>query len=111
MSEEVAYAALALLTGQGGAGVIVGMVMGIIKNLWKPKQKALYWIPAVILSYLASLAVMLTVGWNWWGFLGGGVIVASVQITAENEAWPGFKKIVTSLVDVVKTTVFRQKDD
>ena len=43
---------MSLIGGSSGAGIIIATLVGMIKSVWKPKNKKLYWIPASILSVI-----------------------------------------------------------
>ena len=44
--QETLDAVLALLSGQGGGAVVVGILMATVKSFWKPENKQLYLIVA-----------------------------------------------------------------
>jgi|LSQX01.2.fsa_nt_gb hypothetical protein len=96
--QETLDAVLALLSGQGGGAVVVGILMATVKSFWKPENKQLYLIPAFILGYAASAVVMWALGWNWVLFAAGGFIVTSAQLLGENEIWPQLRALVMKLV-------------
>lgn len=93
---------LPFITGQGAGVVVVGVLMSAVKKAWKPVNKKMYLIPAFVLGYGASLAIMLTVGWNWLLFLGGGYIITAGQLLGQNDIWPEIKPILTAILDLVK---------
>lgn len=90
-----------LLLGPTGVAPIVALVMGVIKKNWKPKNKHLYWIPALVLSAGGSAAVMLALGWSWPYFLSGAALIAGTQLALENEAFPGIKELWATIEEIL----------
>lgn len=88
-----------LIYGQSGAVVIIGTIMGFIKKSWKPENRHLYWIPAIGLSVVASVAVTLMVGWSWLTFGAGVFLIAGGQLFAENELYSAIKDWILEKVD------------
>lgn len=98
-----------MIGGTSGAGVIVAMLVGLIKSMWKPKDKTLYWIPAGLLSigstvgifwYLEMLAL------NFWIvvlLLVFSAYTAFYEYIVNNEKWAEFKpKIIAILKKIAK---------
>ena len=88
-----------LIYGQSGAVVIIGAIMAFIKKSWKPEKKEMYWIPAIGLSVIASVAISMMVGWTWMGFGTGVVLIAGGQLFAENEVFAAIKEALLGKVD------------
>jgi hypothetical protein len=82
-----------MIFGQGGAVVLVGMIMGVIKKKWKPEKKELYLIPATLLGLIASGVVSFIVGWHWGAFLIGAILITGGQLFTENELFPELKDL------------------
>jgi hypothetical protein len=85
-----------LLLGNTGAGALVALVMKGIKSGWKldKAKKALYWIPAVLLSAVSALGIFWYLEiWHLGGFILVTAFVAAFQLLTENEAWPQIRKV------------------
>jgi uncharacterized protein (UPF0261 family) len=88
-----------LVLGQSGAGVLIALVMGAVKKGWKPDNRRLYWIPAVLLSAVASLGVLWYVGaMNIWLFLLTTAVVSGFEYISQNEMWDLVKAIFGAVV-------------
>ena len=48
---------MSLIGGSSGAGIIIATLVGMIKSVWKPKNRKLYWIPASILSVTSTVGI------------------------------------------------------
>lgn len=83
-----------MVFGQSGAGMIVALIMGAIKKVWKPKVKELYWIPAFVASAIASWGVLWYLdAFSLWVFLLSTVMIAGFEYISQNEAFDGIKAI------------------
>ena len=95
---------LSIIGGTSGAGVIVATLVGMIKTVWKPKNKVLYWIPASLLS-LGSVVLVL-----WYTevlvfsvpvvlvTLLLSVYTAAYELVIQNEKWPQIKKLLADII-------------
>lgn len=94
---------VAMIFGQSGAGVIVGTIMGIVKQNWKPKNKQLYWIPAFLISAVASYGILWYLdSFSLWVFLLSTIGIAGFQYVSENEAFDLIKKIFKAILVKLK---------
>jgi hypothetical protein len=95
---------LSIIGGTSGAGVLVAILVGIIKNIWKPENKLLYWIPAFILSVASTLLILWYV--DILAFTVPMVLVivllsaytAVYELVVQNEKWPQIKKILADII-------------
>jgi hypothetical protein len=95
---------LSIIGGTSGAGVLVATLVGIIKNIWKPENKLLYWIPASILSVASTLLILWYV--DILAFTVPMVLVimllsaytAVYELVVQNEKWPQIKKILADII-------------
>lgn len=107
--QELIEMLFTMIGGSSGAGIIVATIVGVIKTVWKPKAKQLYWIPAGVLSLGASVGLMWYIDMAIWTLGGVATLVvisaytALYQLMANNEAWsenikPVIIKILQKLV-------------
>jgi hypothetical protein len=95
---------LSIIGGTSGAGVLVATLVGIIKNIWKPENKLLYWIPASILSVASTLLILWYV--DILAFTVPMVLIimllsaytAVYELVVQNEKWPQIKKILADII-------------
>lgn len=91
--QELIEMLFTMIGGSSGAGIIVATIVGVIKTVWKPKAKQLYWIPAGVLSLGASVGLMWYVDLAIWTVGGVATLLvlstytALYQLMANNEAW------------------------
>jgi hypothetical protein len=95
---------LSIIGGTSGAGVIVATLVGMIKSVWKPKNKVLYWIPASLLSVCSTIIILWYTGTLFFTVPMVLVIVllsaytAVYELVVQNEKWPQIKKILADII-------------
>lgn len=93
MSEEFLNNLWQLLTGSGGASVVVATMMGYIKSVWKPEPKWKYWLAAVPLSIAAAGVVLWYLQyWNLIVFIAASAVISLAELLGNNKAWPYIKQ-------------------
>jgi len=87
----------------GSAIVAIGVIMGAIKKIWKPKMKGLYMVPAVILSLGAGgLAFLINeIQFVWYLWLGASALICGDQLFLQNEMWPAFTATYRKIRELV----------
>lgn len=98
---------MSLIGGSSGAGIIIATLVGMIKSVWKPKNKKLYWIPASILSVASTVGIFWYVEMLQFSFVNILLILifsgytAFYEYVANNEQWAKFKPKIIELLKIL----------
>ncbi len=95
---------MTMIGGTSGAGVIVAMLVGFVKTIWKPGNKKLYWVPAGLLSLGSTVGIfwyLEILNLNFWIvllLLIFAAYTALYEYIANNEQWVKFKPRIIELL-------------
>lgn len=98
---------MSMIGGASGAGIIIATLVGMIKSVWKPDNRRLYWIPASILSVASTVGIFWYLGMLQLSFVTILLILifsgytAFYEYVANNEHWAKFKPQIIELLKIL----------